>query len=147
MNRHEEYFLEFERAKIDLYIEQLRLREKETKRKAFIRIFIGTFLGIIVLGCMLFLFMTEIPAGNRDVVIALVSGLTGAFFGSVVTYYFGDSDSRNDPPATPSFSAPKPAIEDDDVIKKDDENEKNGFTTFDPSSLDEPTPDPGVEKE
>ena len=121
MKSHDEYLLEYEKSRIQLHIKQLELREKETRRKSLIRIFIGTFLGLVVTGCMLFLFTTEIPSGNRDVVIALVSGLTGAFFGSVITYYFGDSDSRNDPPAEPKFSTP-PAPK--DKTEEDEEEEE-----------------------
>lgn len=113
--KQEDYILELEKSKMDLYIQMLQLKETEARRKGYIRIFIGTFLGIIVSVCLFFLFTKEIPAGNKDVVIALVSGLTGAFFGSVVTYYFGDSDSRNDMPTTPAMESPK--------MKKTDEEE------------------------
>lgn len=96
MTSQEEFLLEREQAIASVAIKQLELRETESRRKSYIRIFIGTFLGIVVSACMLFLFTKEIPEGNKDVVIALVSGLTGAFFGSVVTFYFGDSDSRSE---------------------------------------------------
>jgi len=111
MNRVEKYF-ELESQKIDYQKKQLELHHTEQKRKGLIRLLIGAFLGIIVFVCIVMLFRSEVPEGNRDVLIALVSGLTGAFFGSVVSYYFGDSDSR---PDTGKFETPPP-----DFNKKSD---------------------------
>lgn len=86
--------LEFIERKMDMF-------ERSTKRKSYIRLVFASILSVIVIGCLWFLFTTEIPSGNRDVVIALVSALAGAFFGSVISYYFGDSDTNDGP--VPSF--------------------------------------------
>ncbi len=104
MDRIEKYY-DLESQKIEYQKKQLELHHKEQKRKGLIRLIIGAFLGLIVFICLVLLFKSEVPAGNRDVLIALVSGLTGAFFGSVVSYYFGDSDSR---PDAGKFEAPPP---------------------------------------
>lgn len=88
------------------------LHAQEKTRKSFIRITLGLFLGSIVLYMVHFLLLREIPQGNREVVIALVNLLVGAFAGSVVSYYFGDSDSRIE---IPDFDFSK------------NENEENDF--------------------
>jgi len=85
--------LEFLERKMDMYAQS-------TRRKSYIRIVFASILAVIVIGCMFFLFTRDIPSGNRDVVIALVSALTGAFFGSVINYYFGDSDKSLEPMPT-----------------------------------------------
>jgi uncharacterized membrane protein YeaQ/YmgE (transglycosylase-associated protein family) len=105
MNERIEKYYDLESQKIDYQKKQLELHHKEQKRKGLIRLLIGAFLGTIVFVCIIMLFRSEVPAGNRDVLIALVSGLTGAFFGSVVSYYFGDSDSR---PDLSKFETPAP---------------------------------------
>ncbi len=89
--QYEQRRLEFLERKMDFY-------EKSQRRKAYIRMVLGVFLGCIVAISLAFLFQKEVPAGNREIIIALVSGLTGAFFGSVISYYFGDSDSHVEPP-------------------------------------------------
>lgn len=80
----------------------MKLHAEEKKRKAIIRLILGLFLGVIVVASIAFLLLFSIPERNRDVVIVLVSGLSGAFFGSVISYYFGDSDSRLETPEAPT---------------------------------------------
>ena len=104
MDRIEKYY-DLESQRIEYQKKQLELHYKEQKRKGLIRLIIGAFLGIIVFVCIVMLFKSEVPAANRDVLIALVSGLTGAFFGSVISYYFGDSDNR---PDAGKFETPPP---------------------------------------
>jgi len=133
-NRTEKYY-DLEVQRIEYQKKQLELHHKEQKRKGLIRLLIGAFLGTIVFVCIILLFSSEVPAGNRDVLIALVSGLTGAFFGSVVSYYFGDSDSR---PDTSKFEAPAP-----DFNKK----EQQVVKSEDPVVVEEPKYETGLKKE
>ena len=98
---------EYELRKLDILEKRLELHEKSTKRKSIIRFLLGTLLGTMVAASIWSLFNRPIPIGNKDVLIALVSGMTGSFFGAVVSYYFGDSDNMPEqlpvePPDTPS---------------------------------------------
>ena len=137
MDRIEKYY-DLENQKIEYQKKQLELHHKEQKRKGLIRLLIGAFLGTIVFVCIVLLFKSEVPAGNRDVLIALVSGLTGAFFGSVVSYYFGDSDSR---PDVGKFEAPPPDF------SKQVEPEIEPETETPPVVIEEPKFETGLKKE
>lgn len=92
---------QLELRRLDFFEHKMEMYEKSQRRKSVIRIIMGMFLGIIVTAAIAFLMWRPIPQENRDVVIVLVSGLSGAFFGSVISYYFGDSD--NAVPQSPSF--------------------------------------------
>ncbi|MCA1799929.1 MAG: hypothetical protein LC687_00215 [Actinobacteria bacterium] len=91
---------EYEQRRLEYLEKKMEFHEKSTRRKAYIRMALGVFLGGIVVSSLIFLFQKEVPPGNRDIIIALVSGLTGAFFGSVINYYFGDSDNHAEPVAS-----------------------------------------------
>lgn len=82
--------------KLDLVSLKMDLYEKNAKRRQFFRAVFGVMLTIMVAASLAFLLFTEIPEGNREVVISLVAGLNGAFFGTVMGYYFGDSDKSSD---------------------------------------------------
>ena len=124
--------IQFEIRRLEFLERQLELHEKAQHRKAITRVVLGLFLGFIVGSALLFLFLRSIPDGNRDVVIALVSGLTGAFFGTVINYYFGDSESRVEQP--PHLEGPR-------IAPTPEENEeelsltplKDNSVVFDPN--------------
>jgi len=142
MSRIEKYY-DLESQKIDYQKKQLELHHNEQKRKGLIRLIIGAFLGIIVFACIILLFWSEVPPGNRDVLIALVSGLTGAFFGSVVSYYFGDSDSR---PDASTFEIPPPNVNKQEpkiltLEEEEEEEEEKGLI------IEEPEHEEGLVKE
>lgn len=82
--------------KLDLVSLKMDLYEKNAKRRQFFRAVFGILLTVLVGFSLGFLLFTEIPEGNREVVISLVAGLNGAFFGTVMGYYFGDSDKSSD---------------------------------------------------
>ena len=139
-DRLEKYY-DLETQRIEYMKKDLELHHKEMKRKALIRLAIGCFLGIVVFVCLFLLFTSEVPAGNRDVLISLVSGLTGAFFGSVVSYYFGDSDSR--PDSKTQFEVPAP-----DFSKyKEPKSPENSTSTEEVPKVEEPKYETGLKKE
>lgn len=92
---------DFKKAHLEYQIHLMDLHEKQIKRKANFRIIIGTILGGIVIYMLDKLFNTEIPAGNREVIYLLVGNATGAFFGTMINFYFGDSEGRVDVPVPP----------------------------------------------
>lgn len=85
--------LQYELRRLDLLERKIESTERQQRQRSIIRLFIGATLGVIVGWALYFLFTQEVPPGNRDVVIVIVSALSGAFFGSVISYYFGDSDN------------------------------------------------------
>ncbi len=118
-----------ELKKIEFLEKQIEQYEKNLHRKSISRLVLGLFLGAIVSLSLYMLFTRSIPEGNRDVIIAMVSGLTGAFFGSVINYYFGDSESRTEQiPRIDSFSlssSPPPSSSTSTSSKKDSNITKN----------------------
>lgn len=70
------------------------MNDERDRRHSRNRLIIGCFLFTLVGFAWFALLSIEIPVGNRDVFLALVSAVTGAFV-MMVTYYFGSSD---DPP-------------------------------------------------
>jgi len=88
----EDFKYQYEAKRLEFLERKMTLYEQSIRRRSYIRMVLGLFLGVIVAVALWFLFTKEVPSGNRDVVIAIVSGLSGAFFGSVISYYFGDSD-------------------------------------------------------
>ena len=115
--------LQYELRRLDLLERKIESSERQQRQRSIIRLFIGTTLGVIVGWALYFLFTKEVPPGNRDVVIVIVSALSGAFFGSVISYYFGDSDSVATPVATYDTEPPLQPYSEDERM----EAETSGF--------------------
>lgn len=87
MNENEQYKLKV-----------LEFNEKQAHRKSTIRIFIAIIMSSIVFYMIAMLFNSEVPTGNREVIYLLVGNATGAFFGTLISFYFGDSEGKSDLP-------------------------------------------------
>ena len=105
--------IQYELKRLDYLKERMHAYQRTQKRKATIRLAVGSLLALIVSLSLAFLFVREIPAQNKDVVITIVSALSGAFFGSVISYYFGDSDNAQHVPP-PDDSQMSTGLEDDE---------------------------------
>jgi len=75
---------------------KFEFEEKQAKRKAMIRVIIALIMSAIVFYMIAMLFTSEVPQGNREVIYLLVGNATGAFFGTLISFYFGDSEGRLD---------------------------------------------------
>lgn len=71
--------------------ERLRLRSAEKRRRARARLIIAVIVVALVVVGFGWLFIHEIPAGNRDVLQTLLGAITGSML-TIVAYYFGDSE-------------------------------------------------------
>lgn len=67
--------------------------ERKDKRHGRARLIIALFVGFLVAYAWFRLFMHDIPEGNKEVLIALVSAVTGSLL-TIVAFYFGDSDGK-----------------------------------------------------
>lgn len=74
----------------------LDLQEKTRKRKTYFRAGIAIILGLIVFYMIAKLFSNDLPEGNREAVLLLTGSASGAFFGTLISYYFGDSEGRTE---------------------------------------------------
>lgn len=72
---------------------RLEFQERKDRRHGRARLIIALFVGFLVAYAWFRLFMHDIPEGNKEVLIALVSAVTGSLL-TIVAFYFGDSDSR-----------------------------------------------------
>lgn len=72
---------------------RLRADMERDRRHGRARIIIAAMIGLLVGYAWFTLFNRPVPEGNRDVLIALVSSVTGALI-TIVAFYFGDSDRR-----------------------------------------------------
>lgn len=89
---------QLKQATLEYELKRLEYNEKQAKRKSTIRLIIASFMGGIVLYMLAKLFNTEVPPGNREVIYLLVGNATGAFFGTLLSFYFGDSEGKADFP-------------------------------------------------
>ncbi len=64
-----------------------------TKRK--MRLVIGVFVAFIFGGLLTALMFVDLPVGNADIVKVLV-GFAGGAFVMLVSFYFGDSDGKDE---------------------------------------------------
>jgi hypothetical protein len=99
--------LEYDKAYMDYQIKLMELHEIQIKRKSKLRTIIGILLSIVVFFMIYMLFVTEVPAGNREVIYLLVGNATGAFFGTLINFYFGDSEGRMENSQSPPSSSPQ----------------------------------------
>jgi len=88
MKKYEEKYIEY-------LTKLIEYKEIQLKRKAMMRLYMGVFLGFIVSFMIYMLFISEIPNSNREVIYLLVGNATGVF-GTIINYYFGDSEGRED---------------------------------------------------
>lgn len=72
---------------------RLEFQERKDRRHGRARLIIALFVGFLVAYAWFRLFMHDIPEGNKEVLIALVSAVTGSLM-TIVAFYFGDSDGR-----------------------------------------------------
>ena len=71
--------------------EKLRIRAAEKRRRARARLIIAVIMVSLVVIGFGWLFIHEVPAGNRDVLQTLLGAITGSVL-TIVAYYFGDSE-------------------------------------------------------
>lgn len=100
-DRSEELKYEYRKLKLDFKRKKMELYEENSKRRVIIRAIFSGILTLIIIVSLVFLFTQEIPEDNSQLLGYIISGLTGAFFGTVMGYYFGDSDKHSD--QVPSF--------------------------------------------
>jgi membrane protein DedA with SNARE-associated domain len=108
---------EYQEHRIKYQVQVMDYHEKQMRRKAIFRIIIGTVLGAIVLYMIRQLFGSTIPAENKDVVYLLVGNATGAFFGTMINFYFGDSEGRIDIPRESSAGSTQTQADESGVMR------------------------------
>jgi hypothetical protein len=71
--------------------QEMRIRAAEKRRRSYARLLIAMLMIALIVVGFGWLLITEIPAGNRDVLTTLLGAITGSVL-TIVAYYFGDSE-------------------------------------------------------